>query len=116
MIVRRRTHWFRGADTDLVVAVWVARTRGVQFHAGLYHRDHGAAKVLHFAWDLQLVEDAPENLFEGRDSGLIALSLDDDDVQTLCALCRQVAGQDRFLKCEPSSPRSRGERAGGSVA
>jgi hypothetical protein len=30
-------------------------------------------------------------VFKGRDYGLIALSLDEDDAQTLCALCRQVA-------------------------
>jgi hypothetical protein len=76
-----------------VVAIYVARTGRAQFHAGLYHRDHGDASVLHFAWDRDLRNDAPGDVFEGRDYGFIALSLDEDDAQTLCALCRQVAGR-----------------------
>ncbi len=83
--------WFRGADANLVVAVWVTRTDRRQFHSGLYHRDHGAPKLLHFAWDCVLSEDDPEDRFAEKAHGLIALSLDDDDAQTLCALCRRVA-------------------------
>jgi hypothetical protein len=74
-----------------VAAVCVSRTGRAQFHAGLYHRDHGPAKVLHFAWDRELHDDVPEDLFGARGHGLVALSLDDDDAQTLCALCRRVA-------------------------
>ncbi|TMQ12156.1 MAG: hypothetical protein E6J90_32280 [Deltaproteobacteria bacterium] len=74
-----------------MVAIYVVRTGGVQFHAGLYHRDHGTPSVLHFAWDRDLRNDAPDDVVEGYNYGLIALSLDDDDAQTLCALCRQVA-------------------------
>jgi hypothetical protein len=87
----RGATWFQGADAQLVVAVCVARMGRVQFHAGLYHRDHGAGRVLHFAWDRELRDDAPGDLFEARDHGLVALSLDDDDAQTLSALCRRVA-------------------------
>lgn len=87
---RARAVWIRGADAKLVVAIYVARTGRAQFHAGLYHRDHGAASILHFAWDRELCNDDPGES-EGRDYGLIALSLDEDDAQTLCALCRQVA-------------------------
>lgn len=83
--------WLRGADAKLVIAVWVTRTLPAQFHSGLYHRDYGAAKVLHFAWDRDLREDVPEELFVGSGHGLVALSLDDDDAQALCALCRHVA-------------------------
>ncbi|MBK9265505.1 MAG: hypothetical protein IPM54_37675 [Polyangiaceae bacterium] len=102
-----RTQWFRGADADLVVAVWVTRTGRVQFHAGLYHRDYGAPRVLHFAWDRDLRDDVPGDVFEGHDNGLIALTLDDDDAQTLCALCRRVARRHsntlryRFMEWRP---------------
>lgn len=82
--------WFRGEDADLVVAVYVVRTGGRQFHAGIYYRDHGDPSVLHFAWDRDLRNDTPGDVCEGRPYGLIALSLDEDDAQTLCALCRQV--------------------------
>lgn len=82
--------WFRGEDGDLAVAIYVVRTGGRQFHAGLYHRDHGDPSVLHFAWDRDLRNDAPDNVCEDRPYGLIALALDEDDSQTLCALCRQV--------------------------
>ncbi|MFO0762064.1 MAG: hypothetical protein U0359_36835 [Byssovorax sp.] len=91
MSVTPRVCWFRGGDADLVAAVWVARTGPAQFHAGIYHRDHGAARVLHFAWDRRLFDDAPEALLDGREHGLIVLPLDEDDARTLCALCRQVA-------------------------
>jgi len=74
-----------------VVAIYVVRTGSAQFHAGLYHRDHGSGSVLHFAWDRDLRNDAPGDVVKGRDFGFIALSLDEDDAQTLCALCRQVA-------------------------
>jgi hypothetical protein len=90
---RGQAQWFRGADAELVVAIYVVRTEHAQFHAGLYHRDHGAARVVHFAWDRDLRDDTPGDVIGGRDYGLIALSLDEDDAQTLCALCRQVAGR-----------------------
>jgi hypothetical protein len=83
--------WLRGTDADLVVAICVARTGPAQFHAGLYHRDHADARVLHFARDRRLKDDAPRDLSWGRDHGLVTLSLDEDDAQTLCALCRAVA-------------------------
>lgn len=86
-----RARWLRGVDSDLVVAVCVARTGRSQFHVGLYHRDHDDASVLHFAWDRQLRSDAPRDSFGAHDYGLVALSLDEDDAQTLCALCRRVA-------------------------
>lgn len=88
---RAQAQWLRGADARLVVAIYIARTGHAQFHAGLYHRDHGAASVLHFAWDRDLCNDPPDDVFAGRDYGLVALPLDEDDAQTLCALCRQVA-------------------------
>lgn len=88
---RTQAQWLRGTDAELVVAICVARTGRAQFHAGIYHRDHGAASVLHFAWDRQLCNDDPDKVFEGRGHGIVALSLDQDDAQTLCALCRQVA-------------------------
>ncbi|HRI64308.1 MAG TPA: hypothetical protein PK156_08715 [Polyangium sp.] len=84
-------HWFRGTDAELVVAVWVTRPLPNQFHAGLYHRDYGDPRVLHFADDRDLCNDAPDELFIDGTHGLMALSLDDDDAQTLCALCRRVA-------------------------
>lgn len=92
MIAESGSHarWLRGADADLVVAVYVARTGRSQFHVGLYHRDHGDASVLHFAWDRKL-RDAYRDSFEAHDYRLVALSLDEDDAQTLCALCRRVA-------------------------
>ncbi|HEX4423621.1 MAG TPA: hypothetical protein VH165_37180 [Kofleriaceae bacterium] len=77
-----------------MVAIYVTRTGPAQFHAGLYHRDHGPARVVHFAWDRDLRNDALGDVAEeGRDYRLVALSLDEDDAQTLCALCRQVAGR-----------------------
>lgn len=85
--------WLRGADARLAVAIYIARTGHTQFHAGLYHRDHGSPRVLHFAWDRELCNDAPDDVLEGRNYGLVALSLDEDDAQTLCALCRLVAGR-----------------------
>lgn len=88
---RADAQWLRGVDAQLVVAIYIARTYRTQFHAGLYHRDHGASSVLHFAWDRDLRNDAPGDVLEGRDYGLIALSIDEDDAQALCALCRQVA-------------------------
>ena len=88
---RAQAQWLRGADAKLVIAIYVVRTGRAQFHAGLYHRDHGAASILHFAWDRDLCNNDPGDLSEGRSYGLIALSLDEDDAQTLCALCRQVA-------------------------
>lgn len=88
---RASVQWLRGADAELVVAIYIVRTYPTQFHAGLYHRDHGSSSVLHFAWDRELRNDAPGDVVEGHDYGLIALSLDEDDAQTLCALCRQVA-------------------------
>ncbi len=87
--------WLKGADDDLVAAVCVARIGRAQFHAGLYHADHGSARVLHFAWDRDLCDDAPVDLFKLRTYGLIALSLDEDDTQTLCALSRRVARRHR---------------------
>jgi hypothetical protein len=103
----QRIHWFRGADAEIVVAVWVARAGRIQFHAGLYHRDHGAASILHFAWDRELRDDAPGDVGVGRGQGLVALALDDDDAQTLCALCRRVVRRHsstlryRFLEWRP---------------
>jgi hypothetical protein len=85
--------WFRGEGGDLVVAIYIVRTGGRQFHAGIYHRDHGDPNVLHFAWDRDLRNDPPGEVCDGRPYGLIALALDEDDAQTLCALCRQVAGR-----------------------
>ncbi len=84
-------HWFRGTDAKLVVAVWVTRPSQNQFHTGLYYCDYGASRVLHFADDCDLCNDAPDKLFVEGTHGLMALSLDDDDAQTLCALCRRVA-------------------------
>ena len=104
---RARVQWFRGADADLVAAVWLTRRSATQLHAGLYHRDHGAARILHFAWDLDLREDDPGDVFEVDDHGLIALSLDDDDAQALSALCRRVARRHavtlrfRFVEWQP---------------
>lgn len=104
---RARVQWLRGADATLVVALYIGRTGRDQFHTGLYHRDHGDARVLHFAWDRDLCNDAPGDVLEGRDYGLIALSLDEDDAQTLCALCRQVAARHsvsfrfRFAEWQP---------------
>lgn len=88
---RAQARWLRGANVELVAAIYLARTGHAQFHTGLYYRDHGNPSVLHFAWDRDLCDDAPGDVFKGRDYGLIALSLDEDDAQTLCALCRQVA-------------------------
>jgi hypothetical protein len=88
---RARAQWFRGADAELAVAIYIVRTGRDQFHAGLYHRDHGTPSVLHFAWDHELRNEMPDEVYEGRDYGFIVLSLDEDDAQTLCALCRQVA-------------------------
>ena len=93
MSTGQRAHalWLRGADANLLVAIYVVRTGHAQFHTGLYHRDHGDARVLHFAWDRELCNDAPDDVCKGRDYGLVTVSLDDDDAQTLCALCRLVA-------------------------
>jgi hypothetical protein len=77
----------------LVIAIYVVRTGGRQFHAGLFRRDHGAASVLHFAWDRDLRDDAPDAVSEDSDYGLIAIALDEEDAQTLCALCRRVASR-----------------------
>jgi len=88
---RAAVQWFRGEDAKLVVAIYVVRTYGPQFHAGLYHRDHSDPSVLHFAWDRELRNDAPDDVCEGHDYGLVALALDEDDARTICALCRQVA-------------------------
>lgn len=85
-----RARWFLGQDAELVAAVYITRTRPDQFHAGLYHRDHGDPRVLHFAWDRNLRDEAPDAVFQGS-YGLVTLSLDVEDAQTLCALCRQVA-------------------------
>jgi hypothetical protein len=90
---RASVQWIRGEDRELAIAIYIARTGGPQFHAGLYHRDHGDPSVLHFAWDRDLRNDVPGDVCEGRHYGLIALFLDDDDTQTLCALCRHLAGR-----------------------
>jgi hypothetical protein len=90
-----RARWLRGTDAPLMAAIYVVRTGRAQFHAGLYHREHAAPRVLHFAWDRDLRNDAPSDVAPGRDYGLIALSLDEDDMQTLCALCRRIAERHR---------------------
>jgi hypothetical protein len=75
------------------VAIWVTRNGAFQFHSGLYHCDYGKPRILHFAWDRDLREDAPVDLINDYDHGLVALPLEDDDAQTLCALCRRVASR-----------------------
>ncbi|HEX7940443.1 MAG TPA: hypothetical protein VF488_01485 [Gemmatimonadaceae bacterium] len=76
-----------------MIAIYIVRTGGRQFHAGIYYRDHGDPSVLHFAWDRDLRNDTPGDVCKGLPYGLIALDLDDDDAQALCALCRQIAGR-----------------------
>jgi hypothetical protein len=83
--------WIRGTDAELVTAIYVMRVPGDrdQFHVGLYHRDYGPSSVLHFARDRDLRNELLEEVTPERGRGLVLLSLEDDDVQSLCALCRK---------------------------